>query len=683
MGEKSRIKQEKRESGITPAAEKSAGSQNSILWWIIFVGTCLISIIPFIVGLGSFFPFVGPKSLYFMLIVEVIFGAWLILAFSSPRYRPRFNTILLALVLFLLVFAASSVLGVDFSRSFWSKYERMTGLLMQLHLFAFFLVVSSTFKRKEDWLKIFGVFSFAAVLMSALSLAPKIGWNVLGKIEESSRGGATLGNSSFLGTYLLLNLFLTIYLFFNTKKTFKIVFGSAAIIIFIALWLSTARAAFLAALFGIILLVLIWLFSNNNKKIKILGIISSLILLICFCSAIYLAFQPGNFINKMVYSNIGETFGGRFVVWQGAWQSFLERPVLGWGPENFEIIFTKHFNPCMFGTKCGGDIWYDRAHNIIFDTLVTTGILGLLSYLGIFVAVFYVLWRKFLKQELSFWAAGIFSVVLISYFIQNLTVFDMINSYMMFFLILAFVGNIAGQKETDESKIDKPINLSFVILVLFLLVPVVYFSFIEPIKSNNYTIKALTFYPGDTERLFYYQKALETSPMGKYQIRDYFAESDMEFVQSQDLTKISVENLKKELAFIVTEMKKSTEESPWDFRSFLKLGQAYNIYAVLQNDPTILSLAETALQKAIELSPTNQQGYWSLAQTELYSGNMQEALSLAQKAQALESGSLQANTILIQVAKIAGQNDLAQQKYQEALLINPEWATSLKSLMNQ
>jgi O-antigen ligase len=684
MGEKSREKKERKEENYSLAQERPVGGQNSILWWIIFIGTCLISLAPFIVGFKYFFPFVGPKSLYFMALVEIIFAAWLILAISSPKYRPRINAIALSLVVYLLIFIVSSFLGIDFSRSFWSKYERMTGILMQLHLFAFFLVTSSTFKRKEDWLKILGVFTLAATIMSVITILalPPININLLGRIAESSRGGATLGNSSFLGTYLLFNLFLAIYLFFNTEKKLKIIIGFALAIIGVALLFSTARAALLSSLFGLLLLFFLWLAFAGKEKFRLIG----KFFLAAMCLAVivggFLATQKGSFVQQAIINQVGETFGGRFVVWQDAWQSFLEKPVLGWGPENFEIIFTRHFNPCLFGDKCGGDIWYDRAHNIVIDTLITTGIVGMISYLGIFAAVFYVLWRKFFKNEISFWAAGIFSVALLAYFIQNLTVFDMVNSYMMLFLILGFVGNAASLRENIDTR-EKPLNWLMTVLIICLLLLSLSVFVFKPLRANNYVIRSLEFAPASSERLDFYQKSLAISPVGKYQIRDFFAQADMEFVQSYNLASTSIENLNKEFDFVTKEMEKSTKESPLDYRSFLKLGQVYNIYAIIKNDTMILSLAQKVLERSIELSPTNQQGYWALAQTELYLGNTQKALSLAEEAQALESRSLQANMILIQIAQIIGNKTLAQQKFDEAIKINSAWATSLKGVLGQ
>src|SRR4030042_6990554 len=168
MGKKSREKQEKKDM---PAEVKEYdGSSASILKKIIFVGTCLILFTPFVVSGKYFFPFVGVKSIYFMGLVEIILLAWLIMAIFNKKDRPRWNILLAALALFLLVQIISSALGVDFIRSFWSKYERMAGLLMQFHLFAFFLVVSSVFKKKAEWLRILGGSVSAAILMSFLSL---------------------------------------------------------------------------------------------------------------------------------------------------------------------------------------------------------------------------------------------------------------------------------------------------------------------------------------------------------------------------------------------------------------------------------------------------------------------------------------------------------------------------------
>jgi tetratricopeptide (TPR) repeat protein len=77
------------------------------------------------------------------------------------------------------------------------------------------------------------------------------------------------------------------------------------------------------------------------------------------------------------------------------------------------------------------------------------------------------------------------------------------------------------------------------------------------------------------------------------------------------------------------------------------LGQFYDYFYVVSKDVSNLSRAEEVLNKAISISPTNQQGYWALAQTKIYQNKLDEALSLSEKALDLDPESSQSNFINI------------------------------------
>ena len=627
---------------------------------IIKLGTYLILFTPLIISARFFFPFVGPKSLYFMALVEIIFFTWLFLITFDSRFRPRFNIILGILIIFLIILIISATLGVDPSYSFWSKFERMTGILMMLHLLAFFLVISSTFEEK-DWRQIFAVSIFVEVIVGVIALMSK---------NPAMRGGGTIGNDSFLGTYLLFNLFLALYLIF--KNAFKTYASICFSIMFLCLFLSGAKAAKLSFFGGMILFSFLWLIFYQKGKLRLVGIfllIISIISVICF---IFFALQPGSFVRKgIIEKEVGETFGGRFVVWQKAWENFLARPLLGWGPENFEFAFTKNYNPCMGTPGCGADIWYDRAHNIIFDTLVTSGILGMLAYLGIFVLTFYTLWKNYFRKKFDFWTPGIFTVLLISYSVQNLTVFDMVSSYMMFFLILGFIARKEGVLDFEIK------TVSFIYLILiFIIFSLSFFKFvIFPFKTDTSTIFAIRAKPFSEERLSLYEKTLSFSPVGRHQIREFFVESTLSAKISGEIPQ---ENIKREFDFLTRELEKSVKECPLNFRAYLKLGQLYNIYS--RYDPSKIQEAERALKKAIEVSPANQQGYWNLAQTKIYQGKFEEALSLTEKAVGLEPHLERSHLIAIEIARIMGDFELMEKKIKEAIEINPEWEKDLRSI---
>jgi len=125
-----------------------------ILLSIIKWGAYLSLLTPLIIADDFFYSFVVPKTIYFRVIVEIIFAAYLILILSFPRYRPKINALSIAIFIFVLISIITSVLGVDFQRSFWSVYERETGLFTLFHLYAFFIVLSNIFKEKKDWEKL-------------------------------------------------------------------------------------------------------------------------------------------------------------------------------------------------------------------------------------------------------------------------------------------------------------------------------------------------------------------------------------------------------------------------------------------------------------------------------------------------------------------------------------------------
>ena len=678
MGKKSRKKRERRLN--KPEREVYSYQERGfslVCVRIIEWGTYLALFTPLILSGVFFFPFVGPKSLYFMALAEIIFAVYLFLILFSPQYRFKLNIFKGVLIFFMAILILSSIFGADFSNSFWSKYERMTGLLMWFHLLAFFVVISSVFKKEKDWHKIFGVSVFVAMLISLLSLFSKIGIKSLG---SAARGGATIGNSSFMAVYLLFNFFLALYLYLKTSEGIKVYSLVGFILIGLALFFSAGRASIGATLGGLVLLGLLWLVFENKGRVRVIGISLLVVFVLGAVSVVSLAFLPGSFVNQKF---VQFTSRSRIETAKMAFWGWLEKPLLGWGPENFGLVFCKFFHPSFFLSEYGGEIWFDRVHNIFFDTLITTGILGIFGYFAIFGVALGILWKKYFREKLDFWTVAIFSAILLSYLVQNLTVFDMISSYLVFFLVLGFISSVSQINGEQKRSIKKGHTfqsqlIGIIILILFC------FSFlkfiIQPLRADHYVIDTLRAKDLD-ERLAFYEKALKVSPFGKYQIREFLADSTIRLVGGETEKKVPSDYAKRELDFITKELEKSIQESPLNFKSHLKLGQLYNSYAWFEEAK--IFEAERVLIKAIEISPTNQQAYWALAQTMLSQKRSDEAILLAEKAVSLEPRIRKSNLIMIEIARLVGREELAQQKAKEALEINPSWESAIKELLER
>ncbi|MCP6719659.1 MAG: tetratricopeptide repeat protein [Patescibacteria group bacterium] len=639
----------------------------SVINW----GTYFILFTPLILYSGSFFPFVTPKTIYFRSLVEIVFAAFLILAIFVPRYRPKINLLSISIFIFIGVLVLTSFLGINFERSFWSTYERMTGLFTFFHLLAFFIVLTSVFKKREDWEKILSVSILAGVLMS---------FYVLTGNEISSRGGGTIGNTSFMATYLLFNVFFAFILFLEKRSSsWRIFSGGSLFILILVLLNSTARGAIISFWAGLLLFLLGYLIFSGKRNLKKIG---SFLILTLIISITVLAIYKPPFVENGIERTL-KVMNPRLVVWEKGWKGFLEKPIFGWGPENFNVVFTKYFNPCVFLSECGGEIWFDRSHNIVFDTLVATGIVGLLSYSSIFVvSVSGLLWVCIKHKERLF-PSLLMLVLLAVYLAQNLLVFDMISSYAMFFLSLGFISFIIYEREDpflesehQASNFVLPAaitegsgrNITYAIVIIPTIL-LLYFGNIQPLNSAKSTVRMITTSGPLEESIGSYKKALNTF-MEKYEIREQFSQKVYRAGFSQGE---SISILRQAFDLAEEQMQVSIKKNPLDFRPYLFFGRLYFSDYRVSQDIEKLNLAEEIFEKAIELSPTNQQAYWHLAEIKLTRGDYQAASSFFQKAIDLEPRLGRSHWYLAMTYKVAGEYEKAIEKTKDAEEVGYNW----------
>ena len=687
MGKKSRKKKEKREikeiDNEKPFENRLKGNDVSgrktsleifclfIIRWAVY----LMLLTPLVVSGKFFFPFVGPKGLYLIGLIEIAFFSWLILAFRSQEYRPKKNVLLFALSGFLAVLTLSTIFGTDPSRSFWSKFERMSGLLVWLHLFGLFLVLTNVFKEKKIWLRFFAISVGIATLTCFLFFIDKLGTKGL----SVARNGSTLGNSSFFATYLLFNLYFAIYFLFGSKLDkrrkylYLFLFPPAIILMTIALVMSGGEAATVAFFGGLGLIGLLWLaFKIKKKNLRILGKFALCFSTIIFLISIILLCVPNSIVQQKIVDMRNKA---RPLLWQMASKGLVERPILGWGPQNFGFVFNENFDPCFFLGECGGETRFDQSHNIIFDNLVDAGILGLIGYLSIFVSCFYLLWKNYFEKKIVFWTAAIPTAILVAHFTQNLTVFDMPASFLMLFLVFGFIGVSTFSKKQSQTKIS--VSNSHTGLTVFIVSILFFFCFsnfvIKPAKVGKGLIK-VAMARNTEEKMLAYEQTLDSSPIGKYQSRAYLAVDLMNKSQKGE------NHSQEEFDLIIGELEKSIKSSPLDYYSYLILGKLYNSYTVIFKQNKI-ERAEEVLETAVRLAPTKQNAYWELSKSKAMLGKNDEAIILAEKAVELEPRVPYSHLYIVNLAKMINEKDLAIKKAEEAINIIPELEPQLKSIL--
>ncbi len=447
---------------------------------------------------SMFFPFITGKNFAFRIIVEAILGAWVLLMFIDATYRPKFSWVLAAAGSFLAVMTVADFMGENPARSFWSNYERMEGLVTIAHLFLYFIIAGSVMSVERTW-----NWFWRTSLGASMIVATNAFLQLAGKADihqSATRLDATFGNSAYLAVYALFHTFLAMFLFVRERSTnpWRYVYPVMAIINIAVLYYTQTRGSFLGLVGGTFLaLLLVSFFDKEHPQWKryaivgVVGVVALIGLFIQFKDAAWIQASPT--LQRIASISLTDsTTQSRFMIWEMSLEGFKERPILGWGQDNFLYVFSKYYNPKMWNQEP----WFDRSHDVFFDWLIAGGILGLLSYLSLFGAVLYYLWFA-KKKHLSVLERSILTGMLAGYFIHNIFVFDNLTSYIFFFAFLAYIHTLHAE-ESAESKKEKPVekiesgDLAIMGLVMLVLTAgLIYMVNIRNISANIALIESI------------------------------------------------------------------------------------------------------------------------------------------------------------------------------------------------
>lgn len=626
--------------------------------------------LPFVVLVFSsslFFPFIVGKNLVFRVIVEIIFGLWIILAARDKKYRPNFSPILISLLVFVAIMGLADLLAVNPYKAFWSNFERMEGFVTLAHLVAYFVVAVSVMKSKKIWERLFNTSIFASVIVSFYGFL-----QLAGKAPISQGGvrlDSTLGNAAYLAIYVLFHIFLCIYFIVQKDKNrnLKFIYGAVIVMEGFILYFTATRGAVIGFFAGLLLAaILIAWREKENKLVKkmAVGVVAGVVLLV----SLFLILRNAQFVkNSPVLSRFSSisisetTTKSRFMVWQMALDGFKERPILGWGQEGFNYVFNKYYNPLMYGQEQ----WFDRTHNVVLDWLVAGGILGLASYLAFFFFVCWGLWKK--DNGLSVSERSVLIGLAVAYFIHNLFVFDNIISYLLFFTIAGFSAAVGYPKSEQSGELSpSPVSAELptwsgkdyaalgtaCAVVIFSL----YYFNVKPLLADLALVDALTYVQYDPARsLADFKNAISYHTTGTYEIREQLAFNSLKEVANSN----AGQDLKKEFFNLATtELSNQMEETPFDTRYFYFMGSLLNSLSLYKD-------AGPYLEKALELSPGKQQIMFVLGQNYEALGERDKALEIFKKAFEEAPEYDAARNAYVAAAIYSGKNDVAEKILKE------------------
>lgn len=580
----------------------------------IYVGFGLIALSPLLLDNRFYFPFITTKVLVFRIAVEIIFLAYLVLNVVSEEYRPRISWITILTTSFIAVAALSSVFGPDLNLSFWGDIERGEGLLLWFHLLAFLLVLTGTLRTKKSWLWLLDFSVGVAILMSLFGLGQAL--QLKGLLATSgNRVDATLGNAAFFAAYLLLNLGFVVYLYLErSTRAARIYYLLVGLFFLFLIPATQTRGAAIGLAAGVIVAALLLAIDNwHNPKIKRVSI--SLVLLVVLLGAGGFAVRGKPWIAKVPalqritsISLSERTAQTRLATWQAALKGMKERPILGWGLENFQIVFNKHFPSIIYEDE-GSQVWFDRAHNVIFDRGTTTGVLGLAVFLALLLYAPIYLIRHRGQNPRAKTAAAVFGAFFMAYLVQDLFIFESVATYIVLFLLLGFLSSEYLPEITWPAKVLRFRSAWVGLAVIYglLLWPILWNVNVYPAKLNIAATKALQ--SNSKEEDFFVvvdrHKQYLNAPKYSYGLPEYQLQFiDFIGLQLAPVGEI-VERVKPVLAFTDEQIEKLLAEQPDDAKNWLLAMRHYNYtYASIPDKKyERLEKALSFFPQAEELSP--------------------------------------------------------------------------------
>lgn len=635
-----------------------------ILRRFLITGIFASLLVPFVVMTDLYFPFITGKAYVFRVLVEVLFGVWIILALLDKSARPKKSCILWSVLSFLAIVLVANLQGIDPRYSFWSNYERMEGYITLLHLFAYFLVVGSVINTKELWNHLWNSLIVTSVGHAIYAFLQKFG--VLDVGLSADRIDGTFGNATYLGAFMLLSVFITLYLLLkeNTNKIFKYFYVIAIILQVVTIFLTATRGTIIAVLIGIPVAIIISLILEPQKKYLRYGVAGIGVALILFTTLI-VGFKESDIVQSNValrrMSQISLDSGtvlARFINWGIAWQAVENRPLLGYGQGNYGPIFDVNYDVRMWNQEQ----WFDRVHNIFLDWLVAAGFFGLISYLSIFAVLIYYIWSKDRNFSNAFKASV--TAMIVAYFIHNIFVFDNLTSYMILFLVLAFVhSEVSSHFKFCENKVfSNKIIILVSVLILIAIPGVVWRVNADSYLQNKEMLKAIK--PASIDEIdksiSIFKNALDRNTFGNTETRMQLIVFTSKALRVQGG---SLEKKQQLVDFSMLEIKKHIEMHPNDSKFLVMSGQ---LIAQTGN----LELAKGFFEKAIGISPKKQFMYSPLVELLFQQGKKDEAFTLIKKVYEMETDN---DTIWGQYVKSAlrvGDQKLYKELIDEAYATN-------------
>jgi len=315
------------------------------------------------------------KQALLIVLVSISIFAWLLKILILGKFRFNLNWIHIPIAVLFLVLSVSTIFSLWSYGSFWG-WPQITSesLFTLLSLVLLYFLITSAFEKKEIFYLMTSLI-FSGFLVALLGIFQLFGKFLFPFDFTKTTSFNTIGSVNSLAIFAAVLLPLTIILTTRAKGFLKAFFVIALILGTVLLVLINFSIAWWLVLVGAALVITLGIQKRDFFDIRWLTLPMFFLVLALFFT--FFRFQISGMPSRVigVFLNQRTSFGI-------AQEVLRENPVLGSGPGTFVYDFSKYkeidFNQSPFWS-----LRFERASSKILNTLATTGILGILSFLAL------------------------------------------------------------------------------------------------------------------------------------------------------------------------------------------------------------------------------------------------------------------------------------------------------------
>ena len=330
---------------------------------------------------------------------------------DDARHALRRRPIFIAALVFGFVYILATISSIAPRISFWGSFDRLEGTYTYLTYITLFLILGSHVRTWNQVERIVSVIILASVPVAAYSWLQHFNNDPFVWADGSQtalRTPSTMGNPIFLAAGLLMAVPFTLYrLALCVLRLIKMdlqditgaeqVWGALAAIGYgIALCLqlggigfSGSRGPALGLLAGLVVFGFAVALARRVTWLVRVSMAFAVLLALVFGATntvLKTSSTPGAGFSRFLHLLPSEsgTSEVRSLLWKSAPGLFAEHPILGCGPEVLIFCWYPHY-PAALRTVELANAAPDRSHDEEIDILLTTGIVGEISYLALLV----------------------------------------------------------------------------------------------------------------------------------------------------------------------------------------------------------------------------------------------------------------------------------------------------------